>query len=193
MTSGVLDGNTWLITVTNKRVLFLDKGMVYGLKQMELPITQISAVSHRTGMLFGKIEVSTAGGTKSVTQIQKGDVPKVAQIISDLVHRPAAVAPSLAHVAVSSDDVVSQLERLAALKAAGALTDEEFQHQKSQLMGLPSPVPAPPTPTPPIQPSAVPEEGWHPDPEERHELRYCDGSKWTEHVFTDGAQTVDPL
>lgn len=182
MTSGLLDGNTWLITVTDKRVLFLDKGMVYGLKQMEMPIAQISAVSHRTGMLLGKIDVSTAGGTKSITQIQKADVPKVAQIISDLVHRPAAAAPP-ANAAVSSDDVVSQLERLAALKAAGALTDEEFQHQKSKLMGLPSPVPT----------SPVPNEGWHPDPAQRHELRYCDGSKWTEHVFTDGAQTVDPV
>jgi len=31
MTSGLHDGSTWLITITNKRVLFLDKGMLYGL------------------------------------------------------------------------------------------------------------------------------------------------------------------
>ncbi|EPS49988.1 hypothetical protein CFSAN002368_16300 [Clostridium botulinum A1 str. CFSAN002368] len=33
MTSGFLDGNTWLVTCTNKRVIFLDKGMIFGLKQ----------------------------------------------------------------------------------------------------------------------------------------------------------------
>lgn len=65
MTSGLLDGNTWLITVTDKRVLFLDKGMIYGLTQMDLPLAHISAVSHTTGILFGKIEVSTSGGSKS--------------------------------------------------------------------------------------------------------------------------------
>ncbi|MCS4448526.1 PH domain-containing protein [Clostridium botulinum] len=38
MTSGFLDGNTWLVTCTNKRVIFLDKGMIFGLKQKEIPL-----------------------------------------------------------------------------------------------------------------------------------------------------------
>lgn len=34
---------------------------------------------------------------------------------------------------------------------------------------------------------------WHPDPLERHELRYWDGSKWTEHVADAGVTAVDPV
>ena len=34
---------------------------------------------------------------------------------------------------------------------------------------------------------------WHPDPTGRHELRYWDGSTWTDHVADQGAQAVDPL
>ncbi len=34
---------------------------------------------------------------------------------------------------------------------------------------------------------------WHPDPTGRHELRYWDGSTWTDHVADQGAQSVDPL
>lgn len=34
---------------------------------------------------------------------------------------------------------------------------------------------------------------WHPDPLERHELRYWDGDKWTEHVSNEGVTTADPL
>jgi hypothetical protein len=37
---------------------------------------------------------------------------------------------------------------------------------------------------------AVP--GWHPDPYARFELRYWDGSAWTEHVSTGGATATDP-
>jgi uncharacterized protein YxjI len=33
---------------------------------------------------------------------------------------------------------------------------------------------------------------WHPDPYGRHELRYWDGSRWTEHVSSHGTQSVDP-
>ncbi len=33
---------------------------------------------------------------------------------------------------------------------------------------------------------------WYPDPFGRHELRYWDGSQWTEHVSSHGRQSVDP-
>lgn len=39
-----------------------------------------------------------------------------------------------------------------------------------------------------VQPASA---GWHPDPYERHELRYWDGKAWTEQVSTNGQQTVD--
>jgi uncharacterized protein YxjI len=34
---------------------------------------------------------------------------------------------------------------------------------------------------------------WYPDPIGRHELRYYDGTQWTEHVSSSGRQGVDPL
>lgn len=33
---------------------------------------------------------------------------------------------------------------------------------------------------------------WYPDPLGRHELRYWDGTQWTEHVSSHGRQAVDP-
>lgn len=44
------------------------------------------------------------------------------------VAAPAAPAPE--------EDVITQLERLGALKAQGILTDEEFAAQKAKLLGL---------------------------------------------------------
>jgi hypothetical protein len=37
------------------------------------------------------------------------------------------------------------------------------------------------------------EAAWKPDPTRRFELRYWDGSRWTEHVARQGEQFVDPL
>ncbi|TIC83229.1 DUF2510 domain-containing protein [Nocardioides sp. GY 10113] len=34
---------------------------------------------------------------------------------------------------------------------------------------------------------------WHPDPSGRHDLRYWDGSAWTDHVADDGEMSVSPL
>lgn len=47
----------------------------------------------------------------------------------------------------------------------------------------PPPVPAPPPPP----------RTWLPDPGGRHELRYWDGTKFTEHVADGGKISVDPL
>ena len=33
---------------------------------------------------------------------------------------------------------------------------------------------------------------WHPDPYQRHQMRYWDGAKWTNNVSDNGAQSVDP-
>ncbi|MCV7301920.1 DUF2510 domain-containing protein [Mycobacterium barrassiae] len=34
---------------------------------------------------------------------------------------------------------------------------------------------------------------WHPDPSGRHELRWWDGSRWTEQVSDGGRQSIAPL
>jgi len=34
---------------------------------------------------------------------------------------------------------------------------------------------------------------WHPDPTGRHEYRYWDGQRWTEHVANAGQRAIDPL
>ncbi|WP_422742924.1 DUF2510 domain-containing protein [Mycobacterium sp. WMMD1722] len=40
---------------------------------------------------------------------------------------------------------------------------------------------------------ATPAGAWHPDPSGRHEMRWWDGNRWTEHVSDAGAVGVDPL
>jgi hypothetical protein len=132
MTSGLLNGNTWLVTVTDKRVLFLDKGMIYGLKQMELPISDISAISHEIGLLYGKIQVATSGGISLIEMIDKKDVKKVAEAISDLVKESKETRKCSS--SEIKNDIVSQLERLANLKERGVLTEDEFSQQKAKLL-----------------------------------------------------------
>ena len=56
----------------------------------------------------------------------------MAQVISDLISKTRE--PATTTTGDSQSDVVSQLERLAALKRSGHLTDEEFAEQKAKLL-----------------------------------------------------------
>ena len=35
--------------------------------------------------------------------------------------------------------------------------------------------------------------GWYPDPRRRHEVRYWNGTEWTDHVANRGVASTDPV
>ena len=69
-------------------------------------------------------EISTIGFT--ILAVLAGIAGVPAAIHALQVLPPAAPAPK--------EDVITQLERLGALKAQGILTEEEFQAQKAKLL-----------------------------------------------------------
>jgi hypothetical protein len=46
---------------------------------------------------------------------------------------------------------------------------------------------------PPTPPPTTIQAGWHRDPTGRHEVRWWDGQRWTEHVATQGQPSTDPI
>lgn len=64
----------------------------------------------------------------------------------------------------------------------------------AELSGGPGSVAATPAAVQAPPPVDAPQPaGWHADPRGRHELRYWDGSAWTEHVSDGGVQATDPV
>jgi hypothetical protein len=59
-----------------------------------------------------------------------------AQTAPQQAYAQPAPAPAPAPAAPSSDDTLSQLERLGQLKEQGILTDAEFAAQKAKILGM---------------------------------------------------------
>ena len=72
--SGIMDGNTWLIVLTDTRVLFVDKGMIFGLKQTSIDLESIVTIDGETGLIMGTIRVSTAAGPREIRNVWKRTV-----------------------------------------------------------------------------------------------------------------------
>lgn len=135
--SGLMGGNTWLITLTNYRIIFLDKGMVYGLKQVTIDLDSIVSVGGRTRMMTGNITLSTAGQNYTIENVMKGAVTPFTNMVNtarENLHKQPAAARACS--AQYSHDVITQLEKLAALKERGILNDQEFCAQKEKILAM---------------------------------------------------------
>lgn len=133
LTSGMMDGTTWLLCVTDQRLIFLDKGMIMGLKQTEIPLSVITSVNHKVGILLAEITITAAGKDKKIDNIQKSDAPHVASVISDLlVKQMNPGTQSIPTAAAGPED----LKKWAELRDQNIITNDEFEAKKAQILGL---------------------------------------------------------
>ena len=93
------------------------------------------------GLLRGMARTAAVVGTAQATrgrvarrQQQRWSAQDQSQMYAEQQPPPPAPAPAPAPAAAGSDPI-AQLERLAALKAQGILTDEEFAAQKAKILG----------------------------------------------------------
>lgn len=132
-TSGLMDSNTWLITLTDRRIIFLDKGMIYGLKQTTIDLDKVNSVSGQTGILFGKIIIEDGASSRKIENVWKKTVVAFTNKVRDAIEarKNASRQPVIMQ---KEDDVVSKLEKLASLFEKGILTQEEFAAQKAKIL-----------------------------------------------------------
>ncbi len=94
------------------------------------------------GMARTAAVVGTATATRNAVNRRQADknVAAYSQAVENQAPPPQEYAPPpqeyYAPPPAPEEDVITQLERLGALKAQGILTEEEFAAQKAKLLGL---------------------------------------------------------
>ncbi|MEX0996865.1 MAG: PH domain-containing protein [Flavobacteriaceae bacterium] len=134
---GTYNNGNGILVATNKRLIFIDKGLVFGLKVEDFPYDKISSIQYSTGLLLGKLTIFASGNKAIIDNVEKQRV----RLFGDFVRNKISskenenASPATSSNEKSQDDIVTQLERLAKLKEKGILTDEEFVQQKQKLLG----------------------------------------------------------
>ena len=128
---GMYNNGNGVLVCTDRRLIFIDKGLVYGLKVKEFPLDKISSVSYTTGLIFGKFTI-TSKDDAVISQVDKNQIRAFAEHVTNKLN--SKKTESSDNTGSEDDDVVSKLERLAALKEKGVLTDEEFLEQKTRIL-----------------------------------------------------------
>lgn len=130
--SGVVGGDTWLIVCTEKRILFLDKGLIYGLKQRETPIEKINSVEQQKGLVLGAIAIWDGATKMEIKNVAKAAVaPFVTAVHEQIETYKNRMRPSTSAAPVSTAD---EIRKLKGLLDDGILTQAEFDAKKAELL-----------------------------------------------------------
>jgi hypothetical protein len=147
MTGGQVGGNQGLLVATDRRALFVSEGVVRHSFE-DFPYDRVTTVTVTRGLVFGTIVLSTAGVSRVVQNVARGEAEEVAAVLRERVeastrgrHAPQpAAAPGRHHASVPAAQpapggIAAELRELAALRDQGVLTNAEFEQQKARLLG----------------------------------------------------------
>jgi hypothetical protein len=143
ITSGFLGNRTVLAVCTNRRMLFLDKGMFFGLRQWQMALDRIQSIDGNYLIVFGAIRIWDGASAVNMGMVWAKSIDPFIKATRAAIDEYRRISFQEVTGAAAGNrqkeeksDLASQLERLAALWKDGVLTDEEFQAQKKKLLGL---------------------------------------------------------
>jgi hypothetical protein len=125
------------ILVTDRRVIIYSKKLG-GYDTQDYAYGLLTGVDHKVGFTAGHINLRASGDSADVQQVQKADVERISQTIRQrmaLAHAPVSQAPMPPQNVAVGPSVADELRKLAQLRDAGVLSDEEFSAQKAKLLG----------------------------------------------------------
>lgn len=120
------------ILVTDRRVILFTKKLggyemndhVYGL---------LTALDYKKGIIYGNLTLAASGDRTHISQIPKEDIERLVKNIRDRMAVASHASRQAAHAPQSMSD---EIQKLAALRDQGILTDEEFTAKKRQMLGI---------------------------------------------------------
>ena len=126
-----IETHSILAVCTNKRVIFLDHGLIYGSKSTNIPLDMINGVSYSKGLMLGSISVTNGAITTQIENMQ----PYPAKKMAETIKQAAADFKQTSAQSNSSNDLL-QLRELKQLLDDGVITEEEFIAKKKQILEI---------------------------------------------------------
>lgn len=113
---------------TNKRLVFFGPKMFGGYDMEVFPYENISSIEMGKGLMGHHISFFASGNKATMKWINQGDIQKFIEIIKSKLGNKNETPFN------GSIDIADQIKKLAELKDAGILTEEEFQSKKADLL-----------------------------------------------------------
>lgn len=129
---GTYNNGQGILVSTIRRLVFIDKGLIYGLKVEDFPLDKISSIQYETGLLLAKVKIHTSGNVAIIDNVEKTSARQFAEFVRNYVSQPKEKTVVIQNN--SEPSILDQIEKLATLKQNGILSEEEFAEHKKKLL-----------------------------------------------------------
>ncbi|WP_338343206.1 PH domain-containing protein [Fructobacillus evanidus] len=139
--SGGREGRSYLIVITNNRLMFINKNMFVGGDYEEIGFDYINAVSYSSKFVLSTIMITNGANTIAIENVDKHNAPIFVEKLKKAVQDKTADNQQLfqAQQPVQPQPQTSNLGQIKELKELldmGAITQEEFDLKKKELLGI---------------------------------------------------------
>lgn len=136
MTTGTYGKGQGLIVLTDRRLLFVQDGIMSKTTE-DFPLDKVSSVQWSSGMLTGDIVIFASGNKSEIKTVNKDDGKEMVDAVRHRLSAPTQREPASSATATAppASDPIEQLRKLGELRDAGIVTDAEFEAKKADLLG----------------------------------------------------------
>ena len=133
--TGRIEKHNGVAVATNKRVVFVDKGIFGSTETMTISYDSIESVTYSKGMMAAGVHVIGRGASDYRIEdiFDKDSVQPFVDCILENIEQPSQ-AETPPNVSQKSTSTVDELERLASLVERGFLDRAEFEAKKRELL-----------------------------------------------------------
>lgn len=131
LASGQYGGRQGLLVVTDRRLLFYEKGMGRS-RQEDFPYSKISSIQTSTGMMSGELIIFASGNKAKVEKVlPKERTTEIGDYIRNRISDDKPVTTPTAAAAPSAAD---RLQTLQSMRDQGLVSDDEFEAKRQQIL-----------------------------------------------------------
>ena len=127
---------TWLMALTNRRIILINRHLLVGTEYIEIPLEVINSISFQAKIMFSSISIMHGSDGILVDNIVKGTekpfVDKANEAIRSI--HSGTVNQQVQAGNLSSVSVADELAKWHGLLQQGIITQEEFDAQKEKLL-----------------------------------------------------------
>lgn len=126
--SGTLNGHTWLIVCTTEKMIFINKNLLYGMQEKDIPL---NAINYTQGAVLGSLSITNGANNFEIININKMAARIMAKKIQETQSNIIKVQNTN-----SSNTTYDELRELKRLLDDGIITEEEFTAKKKQILNI---------------------------------------------------------